>query len=122
MLKDSSAIPGYIVLPERFPGCSETAMAEIRPWLRESFDGIVIGMLEDYDYNWDGTAELSLHNLYGWGGTRLSIGEVIKVSETRFLVDVSRSCADQGHNGYRAMLERTDSGWRFDGAGLIWIV
>lgn len=60
--------------------------------------------------------------MYDWGGVWLSIGNVIKVSETRFLVDVSRSYADQGHNGHRAMLERTEDGWRFDGAYMIWIV
>ncbi len=122
MLKDKPARGGYVVLPASFPGCSETAMAEIRTWLRESFDGIVIGMLEDYDYKWDDTAEFSTLDLYEWGGTWLSIGDVIKVSDTLFLVDVSRSYADQGHDGYRAMLERTDSGWRFDGSGLVWMV
>ena len=122
LMRDRPSRNGYVVLPERYPGCSETAMAEIRTWLRESFDGIVIGMLEDYDYNWDGSVPLSLLDLYEWGGTWLSIGSVIKVSDTRFLVDVSRAYADQGYDGHRALLERTENGWRYDGANLIWIV
>lgn len=108
---------GYFVIPERFPGCSDADMAAIRTWLREGFDGIVIGMSEDYGKN----ASFAYDDLYSWGGTALQIDSVAKVSATRFTADVSEYYGNLGAGGYRVLLERAKDGWRIDHCEMIWI-
>ena len=95
-------------------------MAALRTWLRGSFDGITIGMVEDYG-NGENKELFSYADLYKWGGTELVIDNVVSVSATRFVADISQFYGELGAKGYRVLLEQTKDGWQVDYFIMTWI-
>lgn len=102
---------GYVVIPSQFPGCSEATMAALRTWLREIFDGIVIGMSDEFF----GENAVFDHNyLSVLGGVSLSIENIVPVNATCYIADVQQWYGELGASWHRILLERTNDGWRID--------